>query len=433
VLDRKILAMALPALGAIAAEPLYNLADTSVVSHLGRQPLDALAVAGTSLTVIGWVVAFIATSTATAVARARSSDAQEQIGRSVGAAYLVAISLGALVAVVLSLVAPEISRLLLGNDRPVIASVSYLRLSAFGLPFLFVSFAGMGHFNGLANAGVTFRIAVVSNVLNLVLEVVLVFGLGLGLRGSALGTVIAQVFAATAYAFASFRLVDRRPRTPRFVDLKALLQNGVELTARTLALAAVPIALTAIAARLGADALAGNQIALRVWLALALLLDALAVPAQVYVSEALGSGDVTTAREVGRRVFRLGALAGLVVATGTAAAALFVPELLSPSGAVQADARLALLIGACLQPLAAGAFVLDGLVLGLGDYAALRRTMIFALAGFAPLAALSVTVHTFGLGLLWCAYGTWLACRIALLRRRWNSAIGGEEGAGRTV
>jgi len=419
-LDRRIAALALPALGSIAAEPAYSLADTAIVGHLGRTPLGSLAIATTALTMTAWVAIFLTTATTSAVAGLAAGRAADRAARSAGAAYLVAAVGGAAVAVVVVVAAPWVAALLGAHRLVLSGSVGYLRASAAGLPFLYLSYAGNGHLIGLADTRSPLRIAVFANMLNVVLEVFLVYGVHLGLLGSAWGTVAAQVAAAALYAAAS-RRARVRPRRPGRAEVTALLRDGHRLSVRTIALGVVPLTATAVAARLGPVALAGQQVAMRVWYLLALLLDALAVPAQVYVSASLGAGDAGGAHRVGRRTLRLGLIAGLALGVVTAALALWVPALFTSDAAVRHAAEVALLVAALTQPMAALAFVLDGLILGLSDYVAMRRAMILAIGAYVPVAALVLRFHGLGLPGVWTALGLWLAARAALLGRRWHA------------
>jgi putative MATE family efflux protein len=419
-LDRRIAALALPALGSIAAEPAYSLADTAIVGHLGRTSLGALAIATTALNMTAWLAIFLTTATTSAVAGLAAARADSRASRTAGAAYLVAAAGGTLAAVVVIAAAPW-AAVLLGARGPVLAaSVGYLRASAAGLPFLYLSYAGNGHLIGLADTRTPLWIAVLANAANVTLEIVLVYGAHLGLLGSAWGTVIAQAAAAALYASASWRRARVRPARPGKAEITGLLRDGHRLSVRTIALGVVPLTTTAIAARLGPVALGGQQIAMRVWYLLALLLDALAVPAQVFVSSNLGAGDSEGARRVGRRTLRLGLAAGTGLAVVTAALALWVPVLFTSDLAVRHAATVALLVAALTQPMAALAFVLDGLILGLSDYVAMRRAMILAIAAYAPLAALVLVFHPLGLPGIWAALGLWLAARAALLGRRWQ-------------
>ena len=420
-LDRRIAALALPALGSIAAEPAYSLADTAIVGHLGRVPLDSLAIATTALTMTAWVAIFLTTATTLAVAGLAAGRATDRAARSAGAAYLVAALGGTAVAVAMIVAAPWVAALLGAHGLVFSGSVGYLRASTAGLPFLYLSFAGNGHLIGLADTRTPLVIAVTANVLNVALEIFLVYGVHLGLLGSAWGTVTAQVAAAALYAAASWWRARVRPRRPGRAEISALLRDGHQLSVRTIALGVVPLTTTAIAARLGPVALGGQQIAMRVWYLLALLPDALAVPAQVYVSSCLGTGDQAGAHRVGRRSLRLGLVAGIGLGVVTAALAFWVPALFTSDAAVQQAAVVALLVAALTQPMAALAFVLDGLILGLSDYVAMRRAMILAILAYIPMAALVLRFHGLGLPGIWVALGLWLAARAVLLDRRWRA------------
>ena len=414
--------LAVPALGSIAAEPLYTIADTAIVGHLGRQQLDALAISASILAIVAWLAIFLSTATTTEVSSRAARGENEAGGRAVGAAYTVAAGWGVLTAAILAIAAPLAVRLLGAHGAVEAGATSYLRISALGLPFLYASYAGNGHRTGMQDTRTPLAIAVAANTLNVILEVVLVFGVHKGLNGSAWGTVIAQIAAAAAYATASWRTARLRPRKPGSREIRALLRDGHRLSVRTIALGLVPLTATAIVARLGPVTLAGQQVAFRLWYLLSLSLDALAVPAQVFVSAALGAGDAAAARLAGRRTLVLGLVAGTALAIITATLALGAPAVFTDDPAVRHVAVVALLASALTQPLAALAFVLDGLILGIADYAAMRRAMILAIFAFAPMAALVLRFPWLGLPGVWAALGCWLAARSVLLGKRWREA-----------
>lgn len=431
-LDRRIVRLAVPALGSIAAEPLYNLADTAIVGHLGRQALDSLAIAVSALAIVSWLSIFLATATTSAVARLTAGGDAAAAGRAVGAAYAIAVAWGAVVAAVVALAAPEVAVLLGARGAVLAGATGYLRASAVGLAFLYVSYAGNGHMLGLENTRTPLRIAVSANVANVALEAALVFGAHAGLMGSAWGTVTAQAFAAAWYAFASSR-AGVRPRRPGAQEIRVLLRDGHRLSVRTIALGVVPLATTAVVARLGPVTLAGHQIAYRIWYMLSLSLDALAVPAQVFVSAAIGAGDPEAERRTGRRTLWLGLLTGCGFAVVQGGLALGAPGLFTGDAAVRHAAVIGLVASALTQPLAALAFVLDGLVLGIEDYAAMRRAMVLAIFAFLPMAALTVRFHWMGLPGVWAALALWLAARSALLGRRWVTHVRRAEEHGPAV
>jgi putative MATE family efflux protein len=419
-LDRRIVALALPALGALLVEPLYNLTDSGIVGHLGRAPLGALAIAGGALAVVWWTAAFIEMSTVTLVAQRQAAHDTDGARRGVGAAYFVSLAVGAFVAALILVLASPLTALLGGKGLVARDAVTYLRISAVGMVPLVSTFAGTGHLIGLGNTKRPFAIALVSNGINIALEILLVYVVHLGIAGSAWGTVAAQ-FASAALFLASSLRAPVRPARPLRGDVARLARDGVPLTIRTVALGVALLSTTAVAARLGEAILAGHQIALQIWLLLALTLDALAVPAQVFVGQAVGSGDSSTAARVGRRALRLGLYAGVGLGIATVAVAGVLPAVFTNDPVVRHEATLALIVCGCQQPVAALAFVLDGLLLGASDFGILRTAMLVALAGFAPVAAIVLRLHWLGIVGLWLALTCWLVVRTAVLLHRWVS------------
>jgi len=238
------------------------------------------------------------------------------------------------------------------------------------------------------------------------------------IAGSAWGTVAAQVVSACLFIVASRRAA-LRPARPRLPELRRLTADGLRLTVRTVALGLALLLSTAVAARLGTSVLAGHQIAMQMWLLLALTLDSLAVPAQVFVSEALGRADVAEAREVGQRTLRFGLACGIALGLLVIALAWVLPLIFSSIPEVQHQATRALIVCGAQQPLAALAFVLDGLLLGASDYRTLQRAMTAALVVFVPLAAVILRDHRIGITGIWVALACWLSVRVIGLGWSW--------------
>lgn len=423
-LDRRIAMLALPALGSLIVEPLYNLTDTAIVGHLGRAQLGGLALATTVLNLIGWCAAFIEMATTSHVAQGRGREDDAAVAGATAAAYTMALLLGIVLAVVVFAAGPSIAHLLGGRGAIEHNATTYLRISAVGLPFLLIDMAGTGHLQGFEDAKTPLQILLLSNVVNVVLEVSFVYGAHLGVAGSAWGTVTAQAIAAACFVAASVRRNAARIRRPSARELLALLRDGFAIVVRTAALTAALVISTSIAAHIGSRTLGAHQITLQVWLLFALTVDALALPAQVYVGTAWGRGDRETAAAVGRRCLQIGVVIGTVILALIAASALGLPYLFTGDGAVRHTATIGLLICAALQPIAAIAFVLDGLLLGAGQYATLRRGMLLALLAFAPFAIWTALDHSLGIVGIWLALTCWLAARAWLLGRRWRILTG---------
>ena len=424
-LDRRIFGLALAALGALAVEPVYGLVDTAIVGRLGRSELGGLAVALTALNLGVYGAGFLAMVTGQRVAFRTGADDRAGAARAAVAAYWLAIGIGLVLAAVALFAARPVAAALGAEGLVLERATTYLRYAAAGLPFQLCVLAGNGHRRGLADVRTSLRILVVANVVNVVLELVLVYGLDLGVAGSALGTTCAQVLSGTWFLLGSARLV--RAADVRWLppvgDVVDLARGGSVVVVRTLALLAALTASTAVAARLGEGQLGGHQVGIQVFFLLALSLDALAVPAATFVADALGRADPAAARVIAGRCVRLSLLASIVTGSATVAVAPFLPRLFSDDPAVRRSATVAVLLCGLFQPLAALAFAFDGVLLGTGDFRTLRRTMLLALLPFSVPALFTLWVRWPGVAGVWVALGCWLGARAALLSRRWRHTL----------
>jgi len=404
----------------MAVEPIYGLVDTAIVGHLGRGPLGGLAIALTALNVGIYSAGFLSMVTAQRVAFRLGRGDPAAAARTVVSAYWLAAGIGLGLAVVAFTGARPIAGALGADALVVDHAVTYLRVSAIGIPFQLFVLAGNGHRRGMADTRTPLRILVVANVVNVVLELLFVPVFGLGVAGSALGTVVAQVVSGTWFLLLSAGLIGPR-RLPCRADLVDLMRSGGVIVVRTVALLAALTAATAVAARLDTAKLGGHQIGIQVFFLLALTLDALAVPAATFVADALGRGDLEGAAQVARSSLRLSLLASLVTGAFAVLGAPFLPRLFSADGAVRSAATVALLLCGAAQPLAALAFCFDGILLGAGDFAILRRSMLLALIPFALPAAATLLWPQLGIAGVWAAISLWLASRAGLLACRWRS------------
>jgi putative MATE family efflux protein len=411
--DREILRLAVPALGALVAEPLYVLADTAIVGHLGTRQLAGLAISGIVLTAAFAVFNFLAYSTTAAVAR-RVGAGRHRAAAEMGTdAYWLALGLGLVLMIVGLLAAPLVVDAMGASDRVHPYALTYLRISALGAPAYLVALAGAGFLRGLQDTKTTLVIAVGANVVNIVLELLFVYGFDGGIAGSAWGTVTAQCSAALAYVWIVRRVARETHASarPRANGIRTVAVIGAPLIVRTASLLAVSLAVTALAARIDDVAVAAHQIAFQVNLLLALTLDALAIAAQAMVGKYLGAGNPHDARASSVRMIELGVVAGVVLMLAVAALAPWFPALFSDDHAVQDLGTQVLLIVAVLQPLAAVVFVLDGVLIGAGDQRYLALAMVVATFGvFAPI-AIVISAAGGGLLALWGAIAVWMVAR----------------------
>jgi putative MATE family efflux protein len=419
--DREILRLAIPAFGALAAEPLYVLADTAIVGHLGTRPLGGLGVAGAILSVAFGIFNFLAYgTTATVARRIGAGDPRAAAEHGVAGVWL-ALGLGvALAAVGLALSGPIVSAMG-ASARVAPYARTYLRISLLGAPFVLVALAGTGYLRGLQDTRTPLVIALVANAANLVLELVLVYGAHLGIAGSAWGTVIAQIAAALAYLAIVRRNVrsSRASARPDLTQLRAASAVGAYLTVRTGSLLLAFTAATSIASRIGDAQVAAHQIAFQLWLLLALCLDAIAIAGQAIVGRALGAGDADLTRATSRRMLQWGVAVGLGLGLLVAAGDPLLALVFTRDAAVRDQLRPVLLAVALMQPLGGAVFVLDGILIGAGDVRYLALAMAGATLCFVPCAILVLTTGA-GLIALWSALFVFMFARLYGMGRRYG-------------
>ncbi|HEX2039519.1 MAG TPA: MATE family efflux transporter [Acidimicrobiales bacterium] len=413
--DRRIARLAVPALGTLAVEPLYVLVDTAIVGRLGTVPLGGLAVASAVLGTVLPVCNFLAYGTTARVAfltgrgdrRAAASVAAQGL-------WLCAL-IGVPLAVALAVGTRPIVAVVGGEGEIAAAARTYLLISCIGIPAVLVALVGHGYLRGVADTRTPLLVSVVANVVNLVLELVLVYGLELGVAGSAWGTVVAQVGAAAWFVGLLRRrlTVAEAPLGLVGAEARRLLLAGRHLFVRTASLLATMAVATAVAARVSPATLGGHQIALQVHLFVALALDAFAIPGQVLVGTLLGADDRAEARATSRRLLQLGLLGGVLVAVVLVATAPVLPTLFTHDPAVLDRARVALVIAGLVQLPGAVAFVLDGVLIGASDFRYLQWSMVVGLVVFLPFAVAVPAAPSLGIGGVWVGLLAWMLARAA--------------------
>ncbi|MEF9905113.1 MATE family efflux transporter [Streptomyces sp. P9-A2] len=420
--DREIVMLAVPAFGALVAEPLFVMADSAIVGHLGTAQLAGLGVASALLMTAVSIFVFLAYATTAAVARrVGAGDLPSAIRQGMDGVWL-ALFLGAGVVTLLLPTAPSLVDLFGASDTASPYAITYLRISSLGIPAMLIVLAATGVLRGLQDTRTPLYVAVGGFAANGVLNVALVYGAGFGIAGSAWGTVIAQWGMAVVYLIVVLKGARKHGASlrPDLAGIRASAQAGAPLLVRTLSLRAILMITTAVAARLGDSDIAAHQIILSLWSLLAFALDAIAIAGQAIIGRYLGAGDVQGARQVCRRMvqwgFGVGAVLGMVVVL---ARPFFLPLFTSDS-TVTDMALPALVIVALSQPISGIVFVLDGVLMGAGDGPYLAWAMLITLVVFTPFALL-VPMFGGGLTALWGTMALMMTVRLLTLWFRTRS------------
>ncbi len=427
-LDRDIGRLAIPALGALIAEPLYVLADTAVVGNLlGTIELAGLSVAGQTLLTIHAIVIFLAYGTTAAVSRLLGANEHERAAHHAVQGLWLAAMLGVILALLAWWFADPVLRLLGetddGNAEAVLAQARrYLLVSLWGLPALLIALSGVGYLRGLQDTTRPLVVAITTAIFNLVLELILIVGFDLEIGASAFATVVAQWLGAAAYLWWIGRdVLSHGVRlTPDFAEIARHIRVGGTLFVRTVALRGSFTVSVAAASRISTEALAAHEIAFQFFIFTALILDAVAIAGQAMMGRFLGAHDAAGARAAANRVVRWGLIVGVVALVIFGIGAPFLPELFTNDSAVASLAVIAMVHLALMQPINGIVFALDGVLIGAGDTKFLAWAMAGAAVVFIPLALL-VPAFDLGLGWLWGTIWVLMVLRGAGLAWRFYS------------
>jgi putative MATE family efflux protein len=417
--DREILRLALPALGALAAEPLYVLVDTAIVGHLGRPQLAALGLAGSVLAGAFTIFNFLTYGTTAVVARASGAGQHERAARLAAQALWLALGIGLALVVLSEAAAAPLLDALGADGRSGDLALVYLRIGALGLPAALIALAGQGYLRGVSNLRRPLIIVGIANAANVVLEVLFVYVFHWGVAGSAAGTAVAQAGMGIAFAIELLK-PHADSRRPSAREMQPMVRVGRQIFVRTVALYASFLVAASICARMGDAQIGAHQIAFQLFVFLALLLDAIAIAGQVIVGRLLGAGDAEGAYGAATRMIGWAVVVGGVFGLVLLPLLHIVPRAFTSDPATLHEAAALWPYFALMQPLGGAVFALDGILIGASDTQYLMWSMVAAAAVFVLLAVIAFRAG-WGIVGVWIALDVLIAMRLALLGVRFRS------------
>jgi putative MATE family efflux protein len=426
-LNREILRLAVPALGALVAEPAFLMVDAALVGHLGTTPLAGLGIASAVLQTIVGLMIFLAYSTTPAVARKfGAGDHSDAVSVGIDGMWL-ALGLGAILAAVGAASSAWLVSLF-GASEPVAEQAdTYLAISMWGLPAMLIVFAATGLLRGMQDTMTPLWIAGAGFGANALLNWLFIYGFGWGIAGSAAGTVTAQWGMVAAYVVVVGRLARKHEASvrPQREGVRGSARSGGWLFLRTVSLRAALLVTVGVATGIGTGELAGWQVVFTIFSAAAFALDALAIAAQALIGKGLGAGDERGVRRVLGRTVAWGAWFGVIVGIAIGALSGVIGLAFTGDPAVAALIQPALIVLAVAQPIAGVVFVLDGVLMGAGDARYLAIAGVVNLVPFLPVLWLIAATGVSGaVALIWLSvafFGVYLLARLGTLGWRVKS------------
>jgi putative MATE family efflux protein len=419
--DREIVGLALPAMVALAADPLLSLVDTALVGRLGAVPLAALGVTVALFTLAFFGFNFLTYGTTAEVARLRGAGRPQEAATYALQALWLAVALGVAAVIVLEAFAPLLLALMGARGEVAEAGLIYLRIRALASLPVLVVLVGHGAFRGCKDMRTPLWITVAINAVNAVVSWVLIYPLGLGIAGAAWGTLLAQTAGAVTFLVLGHRRLAPPDLRIELAAMRRIAGISRDLFLRTAALLTGLLISTAVAARMGTITVAAHQIARELWTMLALVQDGFAIAGQAMIGTALGAGRIAEARDAAWRLLGWGVAFGFVVGLAYLALAGVLPGVFTTDAQVIATVGTVWTIVAVLQPVGGVVFVLDGILMGAGDFRFLWwSTALASLGALVPICLLALRMG-WGLQGIWAGMAALMIVRAALTMWRLRS------------
>jgi putative MATE family efflux protein len=412
--DREIIRIGLPALGALAADPLVSLVDTAFVGRLGAVALAAVAISSAIYAAIFAVFNFLQYAVTPLVAQSIGAGDRAEAGRFTVAALAISAIGGVIASIGLVVFSEPLLRAFGANPEVLDSATVYLRIRALAVPALLVILVGHGAFRGYQDTRTPLLVTLGLNAVNLVLDPILIFGFGWGIAGAAWATVVAQWLGAAWFAVLFFGT--RRDELaisfgrPQRRSVGLLAGAGKAMIVRNASLLAALTAATMVAARIGTAAVAAQQIAMQLWIFMALVIDAFAIAGQAIVGKELGRNQREVARDVSNRLLALGVTFGVLLALALAALSPWLGSWFTTDAAVVAAFGSILPFLILMQPINGLVFVWDGIAIGAAAFPYLAGSTV---AASATAITFLVAVSAYGWGLV----GVWTAIAALMVVR----------------
>lgn len=406
----------IPVLFSMIAEPLTGLVDTAFVSQLGVENLAALGVGTTVLTSGLWLFNFLSVGSQTEVSQA-SGENDPVRGKKMGSLAIgLAACIGTLIIVFFLFFASEVAALMGAVNTIHDHAVSYITIRAYGAPAVLITMTSFGILYGLSDMKTPLFIAVTVNVLNILLDGLLIFGIGplpeMGISGAALASTISQWVGALWCLISTYRQLGLCIHYD-YPSIITFLVIGRDMFIRTGSLVLFLLLTTRFATQISSESGAAHQAIRQVWIFTNLFLDASAVAAQSLIGYSFGSGKIDQARRIARLVGLWSVVIGTALMCTMILGSSIVASLLIPPSSI-AVFHSAWILSAIFQPIASVAFVTDGIHWGTGDYGYLRNCVVLATVCGVLLLFFAEKAGFSSLTVVWWITGVWIFIRSAL-------------------
>lgn len=418
---KQINKLAIPALISGVSEPILSLTDAAIIGNMDSNATESLAAVGivtTFLSMLIWVLGQTRSAISSIVSQYLGADQLSEVKNLPAQAIFIITSLSLLIIAVTYPLAAQIFKLYNASDLILTYSVDYYQIRVFGFPFTLFTIAVFGTFRGLQNTYHPMLIAISGAVANIILDIVLVYGIegfvpAMHIKGAAYASVIAQVIMALLSAYYILKKTDipLLVKFPFNKEINRFILMIVNLFIRTIALNVALYFGTSFATKYGTTYIAAYTIAINLWFLGAFLIDGYASAGNILSGKLFGAKDYKTLIELSNKLIKYGVVVGVII--GLIGAVFYYPigSIFSDDKAVLEAFNNVFWMILAMQPLCALAFIFDGVFKGLGKMQYLRNVLLFStLLVFIPVVlvtdALDYKLHG-----IFIAFTLWIIAR----------------------
>lgn len=380
--------LAIPALISGISEPILSLTDAAVIGNMDLNATESLAAVGivtTFLSMLIWVLGQTRSAISSIVSQYLGADQLSNVKNLPAQAMFIITSLSILIIAVTYPLAAQIFKLYNASDLILTYSVDYYHIRVFGFPFTLFTIAVFGTFRGLQNTYHPMLIAITGAITNIVLDIILVYGVegflpAMHIKGAAYASVFAQIIMALLSVYYILKKTDipLLVKFPFNKEINRFILMIFNLFIRTIALNVALYFGTSYATKYGTSYIAAYTIAINLWFLGAFLIDGYASAGNILSGKLFGAKDYKTLIELSNRLIKYGVVVGVIIALVGALFYYPIGNIFTDDKAVLDEFYKIFWIILAMQPLCALAFIFDGVFKGLGKMQYLRNVLLFS-------------------------------------------------------
>ncbi|OBX24276.1 MULTISPECIES: MATE family efflux transporter [Bizionia] len=413
--------LAIPALIAGVAEPILSITDTAIVGNISENATESLAavgIVGTFISMLIWVLGQTRSAISSIVSQYVGSNNLDKVKNLPAQAIFIITSLSIFIILGTYPFAESIFKLYNASDLILNYSVEYYQIRVFGFPFTLFTIAIFGTFRGLQNTYYPMIIAIVGASVNIVLDIVLVYGIegyvpAMNIKGAAYASVIAQMLMAiiSAYYLLTKTAIPLRFSFPFNKEINRFAIMILNLFVRTLALNVTLYFASSFSTSYGKEYIAAYTIAINLWFLGAFIIDGYASAGNILSGKLLGGKEYGKLITLSNKLIKYGVILGVIMAVLGSIFYNFIGHVFTKEESVLIEFYNVFWIVLAMQPLCAIAFIFDGMFKGLGKMKVLRNVLLMAtFLVFVPLLFLldSLDYKLYG---IFIAFTFWIIAR----------------------